>query len=107
MVVGVLGVLAEALEGSVTRPERAAAATAVREAVLLRAVSRLHDDEVGGEHLRERELGQCRLRVGDRVWARHTKAGELSEHANEFYVVDGDSVSEVVPKYRGEGKAFL
>ena len=47
------------------------------------------------------------LKVGDRVWARHTKAGELSEHANELYVVDGDSVSEVVPTYRGEGKAFL
>jgi len=24
-----------------------------------------------------------------------------------LYVVDGDSVSEVVPTYRGEGKAFL
>jgi len=47
------------------------------------------------------------LRVGDRVWARHTKAGELSEHTNELYVVDGDCVSEVVPTYRGEGKAFL
>jgi D-serine deaminase-like pyridoxal phosphate-dependent protein len=49
----------------------------------------------------------ARLRVGDRVWARHTKAGELSEHANELYVLDGESVSEVVPTYRGEGKAFL
>jgi len=47
------------------------------------------------------------LRVGDRVWARHTKAGELSEHTNEFYVVDGDRVAEVMPTYRGEGKAFL
>lgn len=51
--------------------------------------------------------GASSLKVGDRVWARHTKAGELSEHANEFHVVDGDSVSEVVPTYRGEGKAFL
>lgn len=47
------------------------------------------------------------LKVGDRVWARHTKAGELSEHANELYVVDGDRVTESVPTYRGEGKAFL
>jgi D-serine deaminase-like pyridoxal phosphate-dependent protein len=45
--------------------------------------------------------------VGDRVWARHTKAGELSEHTNEFHVVDGDEVTAVVPTYRGEGKAFL
>jgi D-serine deaminase-like pyridoxal phosphate-dependent protein len=47
------------------------------------------------------------LNVGDRVWARHAKAGELSEHANEIQVVDGDAVTEVVPTYRGEGKAFL
>ena len=32
----------------------------------------------------------ARPRVGDRVWLRHTKAGELSEHLNAFAVVDGD-----------------
>ena len=32
------------------------------------------------------------LRAGDRVWFRHTKSGELSEHLNEFAVVDGDAV---------------
>ncbi|MGX5679795.1 amino acid deaminase/aldolase [Schumannella luteola] len=47
------------------------------------------------------------LRVGDRVWLRHTKAGELSEHLMEFAVVDGDSIVETLPTYRGEGKAFL
>lgn len=47
------------------------------------------------------------LRVGDRVWFRHAKAGELSEHVNEFQVVDGDSVVDEVPTYRGEGEAFL
>ena len=46
-------------------------------------------------------------RVGDRVWLRHTKAGELSEHLNEFAVVDGDRIVETVQTYRGEGKAFL
>lgn len=48
-----------------------------------------------------------RLRAGDRVWFRHTKSGELSEHLNEFAVVDGDEVVDSVPTYRGEGKAFL
>lgn len=48
-----------------------------------------------------------RLRVGDRVWFRHTKSGELSEHLVTFAVVDGDEVVAVVPTYRGEGKAFL
>ncbi len=49
----------------------------------------------------------ARLRVGDRVWLRHTKSGELSEHVNEFAVVDNDRVVDLLPTYRGEGKAFL
>lgn len=48
-----------------------------------------------------------RLRAGDRVWFRHTKSGELSEHLNEFAVVDRDQVVDTVPTYRGEGKVFL
>jgi D-serine deaminase-like pyridoxal phosphate-dependent protein len=47
------------------------------------------------------------LRAGDRVWLRHTKSGELSEHVNEFHLVDEGSVIRVLPTYRGEGKAFL
>ena len=47
------------------------------------------------------------LRVGDRVWFRHTKSGELSEHVNEFALVEGGEVVGAVPTYRGEGKAFL
>lgn len=48
-----------------------------------------------------------RLRVGDRVWLRHTKAGELSEHTNKLHIVDGSTLAGSVPTYRGEGKAFL
>lgn len=48
-----------------------------------------------------------RLTVGDRVWLRHTKAGELSEHLQNLAVVDNASVVETLPTYRGEGKAFL
>lgn len=44
---------------------------------------------------------------GDRVWLRHTKAGELSEHLNEFLVVNDGRVVEAVPTYRGEGHVFL
>ncbi|RFA14098.1 alanine racemase [Subtercola boreus] len=47
------------------------------------------------------------LAAGDRVWLRHTKSGELSEHVNEFHVVSGDEVVAAVPTYRGEGQAFL
>ncbi|SCL24679.1 D-serine deaminase, pyridoxal phosphate-dependent [Micromonospora nigra] len=47
------------------------------------------------------------LRVGDRVWFRHAKAGELCERVNELHLVEGDSVVATVPTYRGEGHAFL
>jgi D-serine deaminase-like pyridoxal phosphate-dependent protein len=47
------------------------------------------------------------LGIGDRVWLRHTKAGEISEHVNDFSVVDDGRVVDTVPTYRGEGKAFL
>jgi D-serine deaminase-like pyridoxal phosphate-dependent protein len=47
------------------------------------------------------------LRVGDRVWFRHAKAGELCEHINELHLVEGDVVVTTVPTYRGEGRAFL
>jgi len=46
------------------------------------------------------------LRVGDRVWFRHAKAGELCEHVNELHLVEGDRTAQVVPTYRGEQKAF-
>ncbi|MFI7604839.1 alanine racemase [Micromonospora sp. NPDC049366] len=47
------------------------------------------------------------LRVGDRVWFRHAKAGELCEHVNDLHLVDGDTVVATVPTYRGDGHAFL
>ncbi|MFI7022963.1 amino acid deaminase/aldolase [Micromonospora sp. NPDC049900] len=47
------------------------------------------------------------LRVGDRVWFRHAKSGELCERVNELHLVDGDHVAGTVPTYRGEGHAFL
>ena len=47
------------------------------------------------------------LAVGDRVWFRHTKAGELCEHVDDLHVVEGGSVVESATTYRGEGKVFL
>ena len=47
------------------------------------------------------------LRPGDRVWFRHTKSGELSEHVNEFALVGDGGISGAAATYRGEGKAFL
>ncbi|HEX8067092.1 MAG TPA: amino acid deaminase/aldolase [Thermoleophilaceae bacterium] len=47
------------------------------------------------------------LRVGDRVYFRHAKAGELCEHFDSLLLVEGDRVVDEVPTYRGEGKLFL
>lgn len=47
------------------------------------------------------------LRIGDRVWLRHTKAGEASEHLNAFALVADGEVVDELPTYRGEGRAFL
>lgn len=49
----------------------------------------------------------ARLHVGDRVWLRHTKAGELAEHLDGYQLVDGSRIVEELPTYRGEGKVFL
>lgn len=50
--------------------------------------------------------GAGSLRVGDRVWFRHAKAGELCERVNELHLVQGEAVVAAVPTYRGEGHAF-
>jgi D-serine deaminase-like pyridoxal phosphate-dependent protein len=46
------------------------------------------------------------LELGDRVWFRHAKAGELCERFNELHLVDSGGGIRVVPTYRGEGKNF-
>ena len=47
------------------------------------------------------------LGIGDRVWMRHAKAGELCERFNSLYLVSGDAIVDQVPTYRGEGQCFL
>ncbi|HTA13369.1 MAG TPA: amino acid deaminase/aldolase [Solirubrobacteraceae bacterium] len=47
------------------------------------------------------------LGVGDRVWFRHAKAGELCERFERLHLIEGERVVEQVPTYRGEGKCFL
>jgi D-serine deaminase-like pyridoxal phosphate-dependent protein len=51
--------------------------------------------------------GAVALRVGDRVWMRHAKAGELCERFNRLYLVRGGELVGEVPTYRGEGECFL
>lgn len=46
------------------------------------------------------------LAIGDLVWFRHAKSGELFEHVRDVHLVRGDSATEVVPSYRGCDRAF-
>jgi D-serine deaminase-like pyridoxal phosphate-dependent protein len=48
-----------------------------------------------------------RLRIGDVVFFRHAKAGELCERFGTLHLVEADRLVDHVPTYRGEGQAFL
>jgi D-serine deaminase-like pyridoxal phosphate-dependent protein len=67
------------------------------------------DGQEGAGEVQTPLLGAAagQLRIGDRVWLRHAKAGELCERFNELHLIDGEAVVATVPTYRGEGKAFL
>jgi D-serine deaminase-like pyridoxal phosphate-dependent protein len=47
------------------------------------------------------------LAIGDRVYFRHAKAGELCERFDTLHLISGDRVVDEVPTYRGEGRTFL
>ena len=48
------------------------------------------------------------MTVGDRVWLRHAKAGEIMEHTTHAIPVNAAGTAlEPIATYRGEGKCFL
>lgn len=47
------------------------------------------------------------LQLGDPVFFRHSKAGELCEHFKKLHLIRNGKVVEVVKTYRGEGQCFL
>jgi len=70
----------------------------------------LHLDRMeGAGEVQTPLLGEAavRLRVGDRVYMRHAKAGELCERFNSLYLIEGDRIVSEAPTYRGDGHAFL
>jgi D-serine deaminase-like pyridoxal phosphate-dependent protein len=46
------------------------------------------------------------LQVGDWVWFRHAKSGEIAEHTNTVHLLAGDAIVDSVPSYRGLGLAW-
>jgi D-serine deaminase-like pyridoxal phosphate-dependent protein len=67
------------------------------------------DNQEGAGEVQTPLLGPAAraLAVGDRVWFRHTKAGELCERFASLHLLEGDRLVEEVPTYRGEGRCFL
>ncbi|MGM1030296.1 MAG: alanine racemase [Actinomycetota bacterium] len=67
------------------------------------------DPQEGAGEVQTPVLGAAadRLLLGDRVWLRHAKAGELCERTEALHVVAGDEVIGSVATYRGEGRKLL
>ncbi len=67
------------------------------------------DPEEGAGEVQTPLLGEAAagLAVGDRVYLRHAKAGELCERFDALHLVEGNEIVDVAPTYRGEGKTFL
>jgi D-serine deaminase-like pyridoxal phosphate-dependent protein len=67
------------------------------------------DEEEGAGEVQTPLSGEAarELRIGDRVYMRHAKAGELCERFDVLHLVEGNELVDVVPTYRGEGKTFL
>ncbi len=67
------------------------------------------DPEEGAGEVQTPLLGSpaASLSIGDRAYLRHAKAGELCERFDALHLVEGGEIVDVVPTYRGEGKAFL
>lgn len=50
--------------------------------------------------------GTADLKIGDWVWFRHAKSGEVAEHTNLVHLLAGDAITETVKSYRGFGCAW-
>jgi D-serine deaminase-like pyridoxal phosphate-dependent protein len=48
----------------------------------------------------------AQLEIGDLVWFRHAKSGEVFEHATTVHLLSGDEFVDSVPSYRGCGQSF-
>lgn len=50
--------------------------------------------------------GKTPIKIGDPVFFRHSKAGELCERFNELNLISNGQIVDVVKTYRGEGKCW-
>lgn len=54
-----------------------------------------------------RYAGPVALEMGDPIFMRHSKAGELCEHFTHLLLISNGKIVDEVPTYRGEGLCFL
>lgn len=68
-----------------------------------------YDRQEGAGEVQTPLLGRVAdtLAIGDRVWFRHAKAGEMCERFDALHLISGDRIVQTVPTYRGEGRTFL
>ncbi|WP_377640458.1 alanine racemase [Oryzobacter terrae] len=71
-----------------------------------RALSLVRTEAVGEVQTPLTGPGANRLALGDRVWMRGAKAGELLERFDTVHLVRGGELVGSVPSYRGEGRNF-
>ena len=67
------------------------------------------DRQEGAGEVQTPLLGDAadRLAIGDRVYLRHAKAGELCERFASLHLLEGDAIVDELATYRGEGQCFL
>ena len=67
------------------------------------------DKEEGAGEVQTPLLGPAAddLAIGDNVYMRHNKAGELCERFDTLFLLEGGEIVDEVPTYRGEAQAFL
>lgn len=51
--------------------------------------------------------GPEKLQIGDPIFFRHAKAGELCERFADLHLIQGDRIVETVPTYRGQNQCYL
>lgn len=71
-----------------------------------RALSLIRSEAAGEVQTPLRGRSADGLAIGDRVWMRGAKAGELLERFDHVHLVQQGRLVETVPSYRGEGQNF-
>lgn len=67
------------------------------------------DEEEGAGEVQTPLLGEAAdaLAIGDNVYMRHNKSGELCERFDSLLLIENGEIVDEVPTYRGEGQTFL